>query len=90
MIAVVRKPKLAPTSAAKSGDAGSKAPRAVYFDAATGWRDTPVYDRAALPSGYQITGPGVIEEMSATTLIHPGQRATIDALGNLILSLSAG
>ena len=90
MIAVVRKPKLAPMSAAKSGDAGSKAPRAVYFDAATGWRDTPVYDRAVLPSGHQIAGPAVIEEMSATTLIHPGQSATMDATGNLILSLSLG
>src|SRR5204862_69188 len=64
--------------------------RAVYFDTATGWRDTPVYGRAALPSGRRVVGPAVIEEMSATTLIHPGQSAMVDATGNLILSLAAG
>src|SRR3989440_414466 len=90
IVVVVRMPKLARVSTAESREARPKAPRAVYFDAATGWRDTPVYDRAALTSGRRIVGPAVIEEMSATTLIHPGQSAIVDATGNLILALAAG
>ena len=90
IVVVVRMPKLARVSTAESREARPKAPRAVYFDAATGWRDTPVYDRAALTSGRRIVGPAVIEEMSATTLIHPGQSAMVDAIGNLILALAAG
>ncbi len=32
-----------------------------------------------------VAGPAIIEEMSATTLLHPGQTAMLDAGGNLIL-----
>jgi N-methylhydantoinase A len=42
-----------------------------------------------LPIGAEIAGPAVIEEMSATTLLHPGQRAVIDAAGNLIVTAPA-
>jgi N-methylhydantoinase A len=63
--------------------------RAVYFDRATGWVETPVHDRARLPLGAEIAGPAVIEEMSATTLLHPGQHATTDAAGNLIVTVLA-
>jgi len=90
MVAAVRKPKLAPMRMTESNEAAPKTRRSVYFDAATGWCDTPVYDRSALSTGRQVAGPVVIEEMSATTLIHPGQNATMDATGNLILTLSAG
>ena len=33
-----------------------------------------VFDRAALPIGTRLTGPAVIDEMSATTLVPPGLR----------------
>ena len=58
--------------------------RPVYFE--TGWIDTPVFDRSALPVGGQISGPAVIEEMSATTLLHPGQHASVDNAGNLLVT----
>jgi N-methylhydantoinase A len=90
IVVVAGRPKLARVSTAESSEARPKAARAVYFDAAAGWRDTPVYDRTALPSGRRVAGPAVIEEMSATTLIHPGQSAMVDGAGNLILTLAAG
>ncbi|MDP6705092.1 MAG: hydantoinase/oxoprolinase family protein, partial [Alphaproteobacteria bacterium] len=46
---------------------------------------TPVYDRARLGAGAQIDGPAVIEEMSATTLVLPGQGARIDGAGNILI-----
>ncbi|WP_144641189.1 hydantoinase/oxoprolinase family protein [Bordetella genomosp. 13] len=64
-----------------------KQTRAVYF-AAHGWVDTPVYRRAALPVGTPIEGPAVVEEMSSTTVVLPGQRAHADDYGNLLINLN--
>jgi N-methylhydantoinase A len=89
MVGMVTKPRLAASTATGIGAASAVSQRAVYFDETTGWRETPVYDRATLPAGGEIAGPAVIEEMSATTLIHPGQSARTDRAGNLIVTLSA-
>ena len=59
--------------------------RPVFFDMAHGWQDTPVYARERLPVGATLAGPAVIDEMSATTLVFPGQSASLDADGNVIL-----
>lgn len=64
---------------------GPSARRPVFF--AGGRIETPVFDRAALAAGASIAGPAVIEEMSATTLLHPGQRAIVDGSGNLIVTV---
>src|SRR4051812_14001682 len=86
MIGAVPKPQL--TATAITHGPAEIGRRRVYFDARTGWVDTPVYDRARLSPGCRLVGPAVIEEMSATTLLHPGQHAEIDAPGNLIITLS--
>jgi len=87
MIGAVRKPRLMASAADSTRGSSETGRRPVYFDRATGWVETPVHDRARLPIGAQIAGPAVIEEMSATTLLHPGQRATTDAAGNLIVTV---
>jgi len=89
IVGVVKKPKATTIAASVEGKATPTAQRAVYFDAATGWLNLPVYDRGRLPIGGEIAGPAVIGEMSATTLLHPGQRATTDAAGNLIVTVFA-
>ncbi len=61
--------------------------RKVYFEAA-GWTDTPVYRRAHLPVDAPVDGPAVIEEMSSTTVVLPGQQARVDQYGNLIVNLN--
>lgn len=61
--------------------------RPVYHNALTGWLDTPVYRRGDLPSGVPIPGPAIINEMSATSLILPGQTARTDRWGNLIVEI---
>ena len=61
--------------------------RSIYHGAAHGWVATPVYARARLAAGVEITGPAVIEEMSSTTLLNPGQRARVDRIGNLIIRI---
>jgi N-methylhydantoinase A len=61
--------------------------RPVYFDGA--FRDTPVYDRAVLPGGFQLDGPAVVEEFGSTTVVFPCQRLEVDPHGILIVR-SAG
>lgn len=57
--------------------------RQVYFGAGHGWTATPVYRRESLAVGTELDGPVVIEEMSSTTVVLPGQRALIDRFGNI-------
>jgi len=48
-------------------------------------QDTPVHDRDALPFSAIIDGPAIIKESTATTVVEPGWRASLDARRNLIL-----
>jgi N-methylhydantoinase A len=51
------------------------------------WHDTPVYAREKLPLDAAISGPAILEQMDATTVIEPGDRATSDADGNIIIEI---
>lgn len=58
--------------------------RPVYFD---GWHDTPVYWRDHLPTGFTLDGPAIVTQMDTTVLIEPGDRATGDANGNILIEI---
>ncbi len=47
----------------------------------------PVFDRAKLAGGQVIAGPAVVEQLDATTPVYPGDRATVDAAGNIIIEV---
>ena len=57
--------------------------RRVYF-AGRAW-SAAVHRREDLAVGRRLRGPAVICEYSATTLVPPGWRLTVDALGGLVL-----
>lgn len=57
--------------------------RQIYFGAGHGWTSTRVYRRDSLAVGTELEGPVVIEEMSSTTVVLPGQQAVIDRFGNI-------
>ncbi|WP_433492152.1 hydantoinase/oxoprolinase family protein [Nocardia grenadensis] len=59
--------------------------RQVYFGAEYGRIDSPVYDRGRLTAGTHIEGPSIIEQMDSTTVVLPGQQATIDAYANIVI-----
>jgi N-methylhydantoinase A len=63
--------------------------RRLYVDIAQGWRDATIYDRELLPVGVVVHGPAIINEMSATTLVFPGQTGMVDAFGNIIVEVNA-
>ncbi len=60
--------------------------RRVWF-AETGFVQTPVYQREQLPTGWRATGPAIIEQMDATTVVPPKAIILNDALGYLHLTL---
>jgi len=61
--------------------------RPVYFAEPEGYVDTPTYDRARLVADNRIEGPALIEEYASTTVVHPGDVATVDAFGNLAIDI---
>lgn len=71
-------------AASHAADARTGA-RRVYFGEAQGWIPTDVYRREALGVGAEIDGPAIVDEMSATTVVMPGQRVHVDAAGNLLV-----
>jgi N-methylhydantoinase A len=59
--------------------------REVWLPEAGGFADCPIYDRALLRSGNRFTGPAIVEQMDATTLVPPGMLARVEPYLNLIL-----
>jgi N-methylhydantoinase A len=62
-----------------------KEQRPVWFSETGGFTPCPVLDRARLRWENIVSGPAVIEELDATTLVHPGYQAAVDQYGNLLL-----
>jgi N-methylhydantoinase A len=75
---------LAPTT---SGAVAPRATRQVHMGGR--WHEVPIYDRLAMPVGTRILGPAVLEQPDTTILIEPGQTGTVDAYGNVILTVEA-
>ena len=64
------------------------AERPVLFDGEQ-TRSTPIYARDELPPGATFVGPAIVEQLDATTPIFPGDRARVDAIGDLIIEVSS-
>jgi N-methylhydantoinase A len=52
--------------------------------------EVPVYERTHIEADFQITGPAVICEMGATTVVYPGQTAHVDHLKNILIRTRSG
>jgi N-methylhydantoinase A len=70
-----------------SGDIGAavKGQRQIWFSEAAGFLLCPILDRLRLRWGDVVPGPAVIEELDATTVVHPGYQAQVDQHANLLL-----
>ena len=51
--------------------------------------DSPVWDRLSLKNGHAVLGPCIISEMDSNTVILPGFRAQVDAVGNILIRPAA-
>lgn len=59
--------------------------RPVYFEEAGDFIPTRIYQREQLRAPEYINGPAVIEADDTTVLVRPGERATVDTFGNLVI-----
>ncbi len=66
---------------------GAEQRRPVIFDDPARPLDTRILWRPHLAAGSDIIGPALIEQANSTTLIGPGDRAVIDAIGNIVVTL---
>ena len=83
-----------PRRATLAGDANGTDPsrarvgrRPVYFRG-LGFTDTPCYARRRLGPGITFSGPAIIDQDDATTLVTPGVCARVDRAHNMILERS--
>ena len=63
--------------------------RLVVYDIADRPVEARILWRPALAAGTEIVGPAVIEEANSTTFIPPGDRATINRWGHIVIDLAA-
>ena len=72
-----------PEFAPRPGPLAPLAATRIYTEGA--FHDTQVFDRDAMRPGDAVTGPAVIREENATTVVEPGWRALFTARGDLVL-----
>ncbi|MDQ1072231.1 hydantoinase B/oxoprolinase family protein [Streptomyces canus] len=61
------------------------APETVRLHTSGAWRDVPLHRRENLPPGETVTGPAIITETSATTVVDDGWRAATTDDGHLVM-----
>ncbi len=74
-----------PPSRWDHGEAAPERRRRVGIGGRT--RDARVVDRAALGPGDVVEGPALVEQPDTTTLLGRGDRAEVDAAGNLVVTV---
>jgi N-methylhydantoinase A len=52
-----------------------------------GWIECPLWQREALLAGNSVAGPAIVEEVSATTVLYPGDVAGVDPVGSLVVEI---
>jgi len=89
MRAIMKSPQsgLGKAGAGRAKRGGSHPERtAVFFE---GKKITAaIYDRSSLQPGRKYSGPAVVTEYSATTVVPPGNRFWLDRAGNLFIQIS--
>jgi N-methylhydantoinase A len=76
------KPELRPVPAGQ-GPAPPAGRRPIHYRKRRG--DALVYHRRDLRAGQHLDGPAIVEQEDTTTLVPAGLRATVDAVGNLVI-----
>ncbi|MFF4488225.1 hydantoinase B/oxoprolinase family protein [Streptomyces sp. NPDC001544] len=67
----------------------SAAPETVRLHTGGRWRDVSLYRREHLPPGESVTGPAIIAEAGATTVVDDGWRAAATDGGHLVMERTA-
>jgi N-methylhydantoinase A len=92
VLSVSRVPKLRLPEWPAGGESAAAACRGMrraLFEETGEYVATPVYLRDALRAGNVIQGPAIVEQLDATTVILPRQRAVVDRYGSLVITIEA-
>jgi N-methylhydantoinase A len=81
-VGAIPKPDLKETMC--RGEPNRVGTRSVYFETDDLWIETPIYERGGSWNS-ELTGPAVIEQYDATTVVYPGWSIETDEFGNMIL-----
>jgi N-methylhydantoinase A len=85
----VEKPEMKPIrTGGEDASHAIKQRRNVYWRELNGATPWPVYDRSRLLSGNRFTGPAIVEEPTATTVVGPGDKVTVGVYGDLIIDVA--
>ena len=74
----------APPREPRSAEAAMKGRRIIHIDGRTA-AEAALYERDRLAIGAVVTGPAIVEQFDATTVIPDGWSARVDGLRNLVL-----
>lgn len=74
-----------PDLSALAGTATRGTPRRVRLHTGGTWRDVPLHRREELPAGQTVTGPAIITEAGATTVVDDGWQAAAAPTGHLVM-----
>ncbi|MEE2822000.1 MAG: hydantoinase/oxoprolinase family protein, partial [Acidobacteriota bacterium] len=84
-------PNLHPKPISKGDSNSSATPtgkRKVYFEEIREFLECPVYERLNLLAGNRLHGPAIVNQYDTNTVVHPGQKLTVDPMGNLVIMIS--
>ena len=87
--ASVPRPRVNPIDDENRSAAEARKGRRMVDFGEDGRHEADIYERDALPAGFEADGPLVVEEPSSTTIVHPGQRLWVDRLGFLHIGEAA-
>jgi len=83
-VGAIPKPQFSEIAASGATQPVPHQTRTAYFSPTEAIK-VPIYRRSTLAPGATIDGPAVIEEKTSTTVLYPGQRATIDGYLNIAI-----
>jgi N-methylhydantoinase A len=83
----VAKPSLPTVASDGTLDGALTERRDAYFDGT--WVSVPVYAREHLPAGVRFSGPALVDEMGAVTVVPPDWQGAVGRLGELTLTRSS-
>lgn len=75
--------------ATETADVARTTTRAVQLGRSGTEADVPVYHRDRLRPGHTFTGPAVVEQMDASTVVLPEDHVCIDDGGNLVITVGS-
>ncbi|MQA82554.1 MAG: 5-oxoprolinase [Streptosporangiales bacterium] len=83
-VGLTEQPDLSPLGES-AGDDEPEPVTSVSMHTGGAWRDVPLHQRERLRTGHTVTGPAIVAEANATTVVDDGWAANVTAEGHLLV-----